>query len=197
MRHPKRRIVAPVLVAGIALLLAACGNSNGQNSLKPNGSSATKIDDLFIPILTVAIVIGILVLGATVFAAVKFRHREGKPDNPKQIHGNTPLEIGWTIVPALILAVVAVPTVATIWDLAEQPEGPRRPEGRGHRQAVVVAVPAPEAGDGPAVEDAALSRRRGPRPVPVDGAIGHGHHVDRAAHPGRDEGRPARCTRAT
>ena len=124
MRHPKRRIAAPVLVAGIALLLAACGNSNGQNSLKPNGSSATKIDDLFIPILTVAIVIGILVLGATVFAAVKFRHREGKPDNPKQVHGNTPLEIGWTIVPALILAVVAVPTVATIWDLAARPKGP-------------------------------------------------------------------------
>jgi cytochrome c oxidase subunit II len=126
MRHPKRRIAAPVLVAGIALLLAACGstNNNGQNSLNPHGSSASKIDDLFLPILTIAIVIGILVLGATVFAAIKFRHREGKPDNPKQIHGNTPLEIGWTIVPALILAVVAVPTVATIWDLAATPKGP-------------------------------------------------------------------------
>ena len=83
-----------------------------------------KIDNLFIPILTLAIVIGILVLAATVFAAIKFRHREGKPDNPKQIHGNTPLEIGWTIVPALILAVVAVPTISTLWDLAERPKGP-------------------------------------------------------------------------
>ena len=59
MRHPKRRIVAPVLVAGTALLLAACGsNNNGQNSLNPHGSAASKIDDLFIPILTLAIVIG-------------------------------------------------------------------------------------------------------------------------------------------
>ncbi len=63
-------------------------------------------------------------LFATVFFAFKFRHREGKPDNPKQIHGNTPLEIGWTIIPALILAVVAVPTIATIFDLAKKPKGP-------------------------------------------------------------------------
>ena len=54
------------------------------------------------------------------FFAVKFRYREGKNDNPKQIHGNTRLEIGWTIVPALLLAVVAVPTISTIFSLADQ-----------------------------------------------------------------------------
>ena len=124
MRHSKRRIAASVLVAGTALLLAACGNSNGQNSLQPKGQAAKQIDDLFIPILTLAIIIGILVVGATIFAAFRFRHREGKPDNPKQVHGNTPLEIGWTIVPALILAVVAVPTISTLWDLAQRPKGP-------------------------------------------------------------------------
>ncbi len=124
MRHPRLRSVLPILVIGIVTLLAACGgNDNQQNSLQPKGPAAEKIDNLFIPILMVAIVIGILVLGATVYVAIRFRHREGRPDNPKQIHGNTPLEIGWTIVPALILAVVAVPTVATIWDLAETPKG--------------------------------------------------------------------------
>jgi cytochrome c oxidase subunit 2 len=124
MRHPKRRVAAPVLIAGISLLLAACGNSNGQNSLQPHGEAAKKIDNLFLPILALAIFIGILVIAATVFAAVRYRHREGKPDNPKQVHGNTPLEIGWTIVPALILAVVAVPTISTLWDLAQTPKGP-------------------------------------------------------------------------
>src|SRR6478672_6616499 len=125
MRHPKRRIAAPVLLAGIALLLAACGsNDNQQNSLQPHGEAAKKIDNLFIPILALAIIIGVLVLAATIYAAIRFRHREGRPDNPKQIHGNTPLEIGWTIVPALILAVVAVPTISTLWDLAERPTGP-------------------------------------------------------------------------
>ena len=124
MIHPKKRIAAPALAAGVAILLAACSNNNKQNSLEPKGPNAQKIDDLFIPILGVAIVIGILILAATVFMAIKFRQRDGKPDNPKQVHGHTALEIGWTIVPALILAVVAVPTVSTIWDLAERPVGP-------------------------------------------------------------------------
>jgi cytochrome c oxidase subunit 2 len=126
MRHPKKRIAAPILLGGILTVLAACGgNENKQNSLSPKGPAAQKINDLFIPILGVAIVIGILVLGATIYMAVRFRQREGRPDNPKQVHGHTALEIGWTIVPALILAVVAVPTVSTIWDLADRPVGPK------------------------------------------------------------------------
>jgi cytochrome c oxidase subunit 2 len=40
---------------------------------------------------------------------------------PAQIHGNTRLEIGWTIAPALVLAGVMIPTIATIWDLARTP----------------------------------------------------------------------------
>ena len=60
---------------------------------------------------------------ATVFVAIRFRRRPGN-ENPKQMHGNTRLEIGWTIVPALILAIIAVPTVSTIFDLAENP-GPK------------------------------------------------------------------------
>jgi cytochrome c oxidase subunit 2 len=106
------------------LLLAACSaEDNGQNSLKPEGPQADKIDRLFIPVFWVSVVIGVLVLGAVVVFALRFRYRSGKNENPKQIHGSTPLEIGWTIVPALILAVVAVPTVITIFDLNKEPTG--------------------------------------------------------------------------
>ena len=40
---------------------------------------------------------------------------------PRQTHGNTRLEIGWTIAPAVVLAVVMVPTVSLIWELARPP----------------------------------------------------------------------------
>jgi cytochrome c oxidase subunit 2 len=127
IRRVRRGAPFPVVVGlalTLALAVAGCSsNDNGQNSLKPAGRNARLIDDLFIPVLIVASVIGVLVVVATVVFAIKFRHREGKGDNPKQIHGSTPLEIGWTIVPALILAVVAVPTIATIFKIAEEPQG--------------------------------------------------------------------------
>ena len=127
MRHLRsrpKRWPGLAVVLGAALLLAACrGEDNGQNSLKPEGPAARTIDNLFTPVFFISVVIGVLVLGAVVVFAVRYRYRTGKNENPKQIHGSTPLEIGWTIVPALILAVVAVPTVITIFDLNEEPTG--------------------------------------------------------------------------
>jgi cytochrome c oxidase subunit 2 len=76
------------------------------------------------PILIISIVVGIAIIAATIFVALKFRYKKGVNENPKQIHGNTRLEIGWTILPALLLAIIAVPTVATIFDLAKNP-GPQ------------------------------------------------------------------------
>jgi cytochrome c oxidase subunit 2 len=119
-----KRWVALAVVVGSALFLAACSaENNRQNSLKPKGPSAQKIDNLFTPVFFIAVAIGTLVLAAVVVFALGFRYRAGKNENPKQIHGSTPLEIGWTILPALILAVVAVPTIITIFDLDKAPAG--------------------------------------------------------------------------
>ena len=124
LRSRSKRWPGLAVVLGAALLLAACrGEENGQNSLKPEGPAARTIDNLFTPVFFISVVVGVLVLGAVVVFALRYRYRAGKNENPKQIHGSTPLEIGWTIVPALILAVVAVPTIITIFDLAEEPTG--------------------------------------------------------------------------
>jgi cytochrome c oxidase subunit 2 len=125
-RRSRGRRLVLVAVAAVALVLAACSEvkNNGQNSMEPKGSHAQKIYDLFVPILIIAIVVGIAIIVATIFVATKFRYKKGKNENPKQVHGNTRLEIGWTVLPALLLAIIAVPTVATIFDLAENP-GPQ------------------------------------------------------------------------
>jgi cytochrome c oxidase subunit 2 len=117
--------VGPAVVLALSsLLLAACSaEDNGQNSLDPEGPAARTIDNLLTPVFWISVAVGVLVLTAVVVFAFRFRYRSGRNENPKQIHGSTPLEIGWTIVPALILAVVAVPTVITIFDLAEEPSG--------------------------------------------------------------------------
>jgi cytochrome c oxidase subunit II len=130
MTPPRKRTTAvrlrrPALVSAalVTLVLAGCSEAqdNRQNALEAHGEDADKILDLFTPVAFIAILVGIFITVATVFVAVKFRYRPGVNENPKQVHGNTRLEIGWTIIPALLLAVIAVPTVGTIFDLSEAP----------------------------------------------------------------------------
>lgn len=106
----------------LALILSACGGDDlPQNSLAPRSERARDIDGLFTFTVWIAVVIFILVQGAIIYAALKFRHKKGEPDRPvKQIHGNTKLEIAWTIAPALILAGLAVPTVQTLVEIVEE-----------------------------------------------------------------------------
>lgn len=120
-RDTRRRGLSACLL-GLALFLVGCSNSNGQNSLDPHGKSARTVNNLFVPVAFVAVAIGALVLFGVVYGAIRYRARPGN-ENPRQVHGNTPLEIGWTIIPALILLVVAVPTVTTIFKLAKEPSG--------------------------------------------------------------------------
>ena len=96
-----RKVRRGALILAAPLLLAACSNDNGQNPMNPAGETARKIDNLINPIFMVAIAVGIGVLGMTLFIALRFRDKDGKR-NPKQTHGNHVLEIGWTIVPALL-----------------------------------------------------------------------------------------------
>jgi cytochrome c oxidase subunit 2 len=119
-----RRWVVAAAVLGILLLAAGCrGPDNGQNSLKPEGPAAEKIDNLFVPVFGISVFVGVFVLCGVLWVALRYRQRPGENENPKQTHGSTPLEIGWTIVPALILLVVAVFTIRTIFDLAREPKG--------------------------------------------------------------------------
>ena len=108
----------------LALLAVACGPQNQQNSLRPAGPGAQQIQNLFTPVVWIAIAVFVLVEGGILLFVVRYRHRKGKERMPAQVHGNTRLEIGWTIVPALILVVIAVPTVSTIFDLAAKPSDP-------------------------------------------------------------------------
>jgi cytochrome c oxidase subunit 2 len=127
-RQRFRRAGTAAAVAAIAaVVLASCGDSSGpdndQNALRPEGPYADKILDLTRPFFWIAVVIGVLVVAGTLYVALRFRVKEGEGAAPRQTHGHSALEIGWTIVPALILAVMAVPTVATVFDLAEDPQG--------------------------------------------------------------------------
>jgi cytochrome c oxidase subunit II len=117
----RNRLLRATLAAGLLLSLAACAPNATQDTLQPKGPYAQEVYDLFVPVFWVAVGVFVLVEGAIVWIAIRFRHRKGQERMPAQVHGNTRLEIGWTIAPALVLAGVMIPTIATIWDLARKP----------------------------------------------------------------------------
>jgi cytochrome c oxidase subunit 2 len=104
----------------VFLLLASCAKDAPQDTFNVDGPIAEKIDRLQVPVFAVAGLVFVLVQALIVITIVKHRHRPGRPD-PIQVHGNTKLEFGWTVVPALLLVGVAFPTVFTIFDLAKEP----------------------------------------------------------------------------
>jgi cytochrome c oxidase subunit II len=105
----------------LALLLSACSFIEIDSPLttfEPAGPFAETIDGLFWLVFWTATGVFVIVQGGILFTVFAFRDRPGRKE-PKQVHGNAALEITWTVIPSLILAVLAVPTVQAVFDLTE------------------------------------------------------------------------------
>lgn len=115
------RLPLTLVTIGTLLLLSGCASEQlPQNALDPAGPVARSQDDLWDLVFPIAIGVFVLVETALLFFIFRYRDR-GDDRIPKQVAGNTKLEIIWTLIPAVILAGVAVPTVQTLFELAEEP----------------------------------------------------------------------------
>lgn len=123
VRTRLRRALRLGLPASLALLAAGCSEKLPLDTLDPEGRAGRYIDQLIKPVFVVAGVIFLFVNIGVLYVAVRFRRRK-EDDNvfPEQIHGNTKLELTWTIAPAVILAVIAVFTLATLFKLTDVPK---------------------------------------------------------------------------
>lgn len=113
-----RRFV-PLASVGLLLFLTACASDAPMDTLEPEGPIARKIDNLVNPVFLAAAVVFVLVEVGAVLIVRRFRARPDDDDDtlPPQVHGNTVLEIGWIAVPFVLLAVIAVFTVVTVFDV--------------------------------------------------------------------------------
>ena len=126
------RRIAP-FVPLLLLALAACGPDVPNSIFGAHSEHGHEVDDLTRFLLYLGLGVFVFVEGLLIFAVFKYRHREGGPP-AKQIHGNTTLEIGWTFVPAVILAIIAIPTVRIIFETqAPAPAGSLQVEVIGHQ----------------------------------------------------------------
>ncbi len=104
-------------IATLGALAAGCANDAPQDTWQPAGDNAQKIHDLQWPVFLIAGVVGVAVFSVLFYAL--WRYRDTGQPIPKQTHGKPALEIGLTILPALILIGVAIPTVGTLMALAD------------------------------------------------------------------------------
>jgi cytochrome c oxidase subunit II len=106
----------------LSLVLAGCSPEHyPQTTLLPRGDFARIADDLLDTTVRWALLVFVLVEGVLIYAIFRFRGKPGDPE-PHQSHGNTTVEIIWTVIPALILAAIAVPTVRAIFQTNSSPD---------------------------------------------------------------------------
>ena len=119
----RSKSTAALFSVGLLALLAGCAPNAKQSALEPAGPRAQSIHDLGMPVFAVAGVVFVVVIALSIYIAWRFRAKDDTDYNefPDQVHGHFKAEIAWTIAPAVVLAVVAIFTVITVFDLAKEP----------------------------------------------------------------------------
>ena len=107
--------------AVLALVLALAPDAFANFITPKSGGSpnANEIDSLYKLVLVVAAVVFLIVELSLAYSVYKFRASKGAI--PAQIHGNTSLEIGWTVAAAVILVVLTVITFIKLPSILNPP----------------------------------------------------------------------------
>jgi cytochrome c oxidase subunit 2 len=119
----------------VSIFAAGClgGPEYAQTTFEPVTEFGASLNRVFYNTFAWTMAIMVLVLVLMVVVLVRYRERPGRP-HPKQIHGNTRLEIIWTLVPAVIVTFIAVPTVQTVFSSQRPPDpGALQIEVIGHQ----------------------------------------------------------------
>ncbi|WP_316568392.1 cytochrome c oxidase subunit II [Neobacillus sp. YIM B06451] len=125
------------LFTALALILSGCGEPY-LSALRPAGEVAER--QLWLMKLSTWIMVLVILVVTVIFLIVLFKYRR-KHDKeiPKQVEGNHALEIIWTVIPIILLLILAVPTVADTFHLADVKEMDKKNKD-GTRDALVVNV---------------------------------------------------------
>src|SRR5690625_4023799 len=107
------------LLSTLALILAGCGRDN-LTALVPKGYGAESSMNLIILSTIIMTFVFLIVILVYTIVLIRFRKKKGQEDYiPKQVEGNKTLETVWTIIPIILVIIMAVPTVIATFDLAD------------------------------------------------------------------------------
>jgi cytochrome c oxidase subunit II len=113
-RDLRMRWLTPALALLLAVGLSACNSFTPNSIFGAHSEFGHSVDVLTRRLLYMGVIVFFLIETLLVVILVRYRERDGNRE-AKQFHGNSTLEIGWTLIPAVILAFIAVPTIKTIF----------------------------------------------------------------------------------
>lgn len=109
-----RHHTAIASAAALPLLLAACSGRYPNSTFTHLTDFNRDSTSLWNLMIWLGIGVFVLVELLLVYVMITYRRRPNDTE-PEHVHGNTKLELTWTILPAVILVIIAVPTVKSIW----------------------------------------------------------------------------------
>lgn len=111
---------AALLLCGVGLSAFSSAALGGFSALNmPRGPTALSQDvyDLHMLVFWICVAIGVVVFGAIFYSILT--HRKSRGVKPSQFSHSTRLEVVWTIIPFVILIVMAVPATKTLLDMED------------------------------------------------------------------------------
>lgn len=100
------------LAALVPAMMPALAGAERYNLQTPQSLIAHEIYDLHTLIFVICCAIFVAVFGVMTYSIIK--HRKAAGHKAAQFHENTAVEIAWTVVPFIILIVMAIPATKTI-----------------------------------------------------------------------------------
>jgi len=111
------------LLGSLGMAVAASDPSLQTSIFSPESAPADSIKHLSFLVLGISGAIFAVVTGMILYATVRFRQRpddDGK--EPPQVYGSNPVEAAWTIVPILIVVVLALSAARVIQEIQNAPK---------------------------------------------------------------------------
>ena len=99
--------------SGIALISWTLIAQADELNLRPGVTDISRqVYDLHMLIFGICVAIGVVVFGVLFWSV--YAHRKSRGQEPAQFHHSTKLEIAWTIVPTIILVLMAIPSTQVL-----------------------------------------------------------------------------------
>lgn len=111
-----RKLALGPVLSLLSVTAMAAGDEISDINMDPGVTAiGHAVYDLHMVILIICVIIGVLVFGVMFYSIIY--HRKSRGVTPATFHESTKVEIAWTVVPFLILIVMAIPATSTLLNI--------------------------------------------------------------------------------